>query len=77
MTSTRTAPRPSAPRADVDDFDDAVVRVIIGQAVGVSFGPSYGLVANGLLPDLSDDVTDGTVRCGRAAAGCAAVGPAG
>jgi hypothetical protein len=64
MTSTLTAPRPSAPLDDVNDFDNAVVQVMIGRAVAVSFGSSFGLVANGMLPDLGDDVTGAQVRSG-------------
>src|SRR6201999_2695800 len=43
MTATLTTSHLPAP---LDDFDDAVAQVLIGNVVGVSFGPMYALVGN-------------------------------
>lgn len=53
--------------APLDDVDDAVAQVMIGNVVGASFATSYGLVANGLLPDLDARLTaiKGPARRGR------------
>jgi hypothetical protein len=64
MTSTLIAPRPSGP---FDDFDDAVVQVIIGGIVDVSFGSSSGRVGNGLRPGIAAELSELAETEGRAA----------
>lgn len=44
------------PAAPLPDPDDAVVQIMIGRVVGASFGSMYGLIGNGLIPTLADDI---------------------
>jgi hypothetical protein len=68
MTTAYTTHTP----APLDDLDDAVAQVMIGNVVGASFGTSYGLVANGLLPGLDEQLAaiKGPGRLGRPLAVC-------
>jgi hypothetical protein len=68
MTAFRTTQSP----APCDDLDDAVAQVMIGNVVGAAFATSYGLVANGLLPALDEQLTaiKGPARLGRPLSVC-------
>jgi hypothetical protein len=60
------------PAAPLHDPDDAVAQIMIGRVVGASFGSVYGLVGNGLVPTLADDLAaiKGRARTGRPLSVC-------
>jgi hypothetical protein len=60
------------PAAPLHDPDDAVAQIMIGRVVGASFGSMYGLVGNGLIPTLGDDIAaiKGRARRGRPLSVC-------
>jgi hypothetical protein len=67
-----TAFRTTESLAPIDELDNAVAQIMIGNVVGAAFATSYGLVGNGLLATLDEQLTaiKGPARFGRPIAVC-------
>jgi hypothetical protein len=67
-----TAFRTTESLAPINDLDDAVAQIMIGNVVGAAFGSSYALIGNGLLGTLDEQfsVIKGPDRLGRPIAVC-------